>query len=257
MEERADLASMQVPQDAQEQRDLLRALINVRPPEPVSDEFLQVQDAYLAERLAERGVVRLEELEPVGAACNSQIAPNVAERLYLWRGDITTLAADAIVNAANAQMLGCFVPGHHCIDNAIHTFAGVQQRLACARLMHEQGHEEPTGNAKLTPGFNLPARFVLHTVGPIVYGMAPSARDEWGLRSSYRSCLQAATQAGCASVALCCVSTGVFHYPNDAAARVAVEEVINHLRTVDSNLRVVFNVFLQKDELIYHDLLFA
>ncbi len=257
MAERPDLASVHVPQDARGQRELLRALINVRPPEPVTDEFLAVQDAYLAERLSERGVMRLEELVPVGEARAPQIEPDVAERLYLWRGDITTLATDAIVNAANARMLGCFVPGHHCIDNAIHTFAGVQLRRSCAKLMWDQGHEEPTGSVKVTPGFNLPARYVLHTVGPIVYGKEPTARDQWGLRSAYRSCLEAATQTGCSSVAFCCVSTGVFHYPNDAAARVAIEEVTNHLRTVDASLRVVFNVFLEKDERIYHDLLFA
>lgn len=258
MDERDDMAGVHVPDDAQEQRDLLRALMNVRPPEPIGDEFLQVQDAYLAERLSQRGVVRLEDLAPVGMANVAVgVEAGLADRLYLWRGDITTLATDAIVNAANSQMLGCFVPGHHCIDNAIHTFAGVQLRRACAELMWDQGHDEPTGSVKVTPGFNLPARYVLHTVGPIVYGKEPTARDQWGLRSSYRSCLEAATQLGCASIALCCVSTGVFHYPNDAAARVAFEEMRHHLLRVDSGLRVVFNVFLEKDERIYRDLLFG
>ena len=247
--ERPDLADVQVPADAQTQRDLLRALMNVRPPEPVSDEFLQVQDAYLAGRLAERGVTRLEDLEPVPDALGNDSA------LYLWRGDITTLAVDAIVNAANSQLLGCFVPGHHCIDNAIHTFAGVQLRRACAELMWEQGHEEPTGSAKITSGYNLPAKHVVHTVGPIVYGPRPTAQDELALRSCYRSCLDEAAAARCQSIAFCCVSTGVFHYPNELAARVALDEVRRWLASARSGMQVVFNVFLQKDEQIYRELI--
>lgn len=239
MEERNDLAGLGVPADEEGQRELLRALFNVRMPEPVSAEFLSVQDAYLQGRLEERGVTELELDAPI----------------TLWRGDITTLKVDAIVNAANSQLLGCFVPGHHCIDNAIHTFAGVQLRLACNELMRAQGHEEPTGQAKLTGGFNLPAAHVIHTVGPIVYGPAPAPRDELALRSVYRSCLEAAEQAGCASIAFCCVSTGVFHYPNEAAARVAVDEVRSYLQQTGSDLRVVFNVFLERDERIYRELL--
>ena len=237
--ERTDLNGVGVPSDAEGQRELLRALLNVRMPEPVDEEFLRVQDSYLQERARERGIVRLALDEPIS----------------LWRGDITTLAVDAIVNAANSQMLGCFVPGHHCIDNAIHTFAGVQLRLACAQLMRAQGHEEPTGAAKVTPGFNLPAKHVIHTVGPIVYGAAPTPRDELNLRSAYRSCLRAAEEANCASIAFCCISTGVFHYPNEAAARVAIEEVRSHLEATGSNLRVIFNVFLERDERIYRELL--
>jgi O-acetyl-ADP-ribose deacetylase (regulator of RNase III) len=241
--ERGDLTNVVVPADADEQRSLLRALFNVRPPERVSDEFLEVQDAYLRERARERGIVRLCDLDPV--------CPGV----YLWQGDITTLAADAIVNAANSRLLGCFVPGHHCIDNAIHSFAGVQLRLACAKIMRDQGHDEPTGSAKLTSGFNLPARHVIHTVGPIVYGARPTARDELALRSCYRSCLEAADEARCSSVALCCVSTGVFRYPNEEAAQVAVEAVRDYRDSTGSHLQVVFNVFLDKDEAIYRSLL--
>lgn len=243
--ERRDLAQAEIPPDVDGQRALLRALMNVRPAEPVSDEFISVQDEYLRERARERGITNVAEIP--GAVDGNQ--------LLLWRGDITCLAADAIVNAANAQMLGCFVPGHHCIDNAIHTFAGVQLRLRCAELMRAQGHGEPTGSAKLTPAFNLPSRYVLHTVGPIVYGPRPTSRDEFALRSSYRSCLQAAEKAGCESLALCCVSTGVFHYPNADAARVAVSEVRDFLHERDSKMRVVFNVFLERDERIYQQLL--
>lgn len=244
LRERPDLTGVQVPCGQDGQRDLLRALMNVRPAEPVSEEFCEVQDAYLTDRLAERGVVRMKDLTPVGVGA-------YGDQLFLWQGDITTLAVDAIVNAANSQMLGCFVPGHHCIDNAIHTFAGVQLRLACAELMRAQGHEEPTGSAKITPGFNLPAAHVIHTVGPIVYGPVPTARDELALRSSYRSCLETADAAGCASIAFCCISTGVFHYPNESAARVAIDEVRMYLSRTGSPMRVVFNVFLDKDHDIY------
>ena len=243
--ERLDLAGAQIPVDEDEQRAFLRALINVRPPEPIGDEFLGVQDAYLQERLAERGVVHLSDLEPASKD----------DRLLLWRGDITRLAVDAIVNAANSQLLGCFVPGHHCIDNAIHTFAGIQLRLACAELMRAQGHEEGTGLAKVTPGFNLPATYVIHTVGPIVYGPAPTARDELALRSSYHNCLAAADAAGCASLAFCCISTGVFRYPYEEAAGVAVDEVQSYLDETGSSMRVVFNVFLERDETVYRGLL--
>jgi len=247
--ERPDLVDVRIPADEESQRDLLRALMNVRPPEPVEDEFLGVQDAYLKERLVERGVTRLEDLDPVPSESDAGAA------LYLWRGDITTLAVDAIVNAANSRMLGCFVPGHHCIDNAIHTFAGVQLRRACAELMWAQGHEEPTGSAKITLGYNLPAKYVVHTVGPIVYGPRPTAQDELALRSSYRNCLDAAYAEGCESIAFCCISTGVFHYPNELAARAAVDEVRTWLDRTGASMKVVFNVFLQKDEQIYRELL--
>lgn len=246
--ERNDLKGVEMPRDANEQRALLRGLLNVRPPEPAREEFLRVQDAYLHKRIQEMGVTRIEELRPVSKK-------GYGDQLYLWRGDITTLATDAIVNAANSQMLGCFVPGHHCIDNAIHTFAGVQLRRACAEAMWAQGHEEPTGSAKITPAFNLPSKFVVHTVGPIVFGPAPTARDELALRSSYRSCLEAAEEAECASIAFCCVSTGVFHYPNEQAAHVAIDEVCRYFDKTGSSMRVVFNVFLERDEKIYQSLL--
>lgn len=248
LDERGEWDHVRMPVDADGQRELLRALFNIRPPQPIDQEFLSIQDAYLGERIRERGIRQVSELEPPRGTADG-------ERIVLWRGDITTLAVDAIVNAANSQLLGCFVPGHHCIDNAIHTFAGVQLRLECARIMREQGHEEPTGQAKITPGFNLPAKHVVHTVGPIVYGRTPSARDELLLRSSYRSCLEVADQAGCESLALCCVSTGVFHYPNELAARVALDEVRAYVSEARSNLLVVFNVFLEQDEHIYQKLL--
>ena len=239
-----------VPADAEGQRELLRALMNVRPPAPVPADILGIQDAYLAQRLAERGGA-------VDAAALSPIDPAdpVLSRVALWQGDITRLAADAIMNAANSQMLGCFVPGHHCIDNAIHTFAGMQLRLACAQLMDAQGHEEPTGQVKVTPGFNLPARYVFHTVGPIVAGGRPGPRDRARLQSSYLSCLAAATGRGCRTLACCCLSTGVFGYPAREAAGVAVDTVLAYLTDTDRDLKVIFDVFLPSDRRIYEELL--
>ena len=175
----------------------------------------------------------------------------------VWRGDITTLDADAIVNAANSQMLGCFVPNHRCIDNAIHTYAGIQLRLACKRIMDEQGHEEPTGAAKLTPGFNLPAVHVLQTVGPIVPTGIPSAHDRELLASCYRSCLELGAAHDLRSVAFCCISTGEFRYPNREAAQVAINTVraFKSEQPNHSQMKVIFNVFKPVDEQIYRDLL--
>lgn len=232
----------EVPASPHEQRLLLRALFNLRPPEPASEELLSVQDAYLRQRTHEKGITRLDDLSPI------------AEGLYLWRGDITTLAVDAIVNAANSQMLGCFVPNHGCIDNAIHSFAGVQLRLACAEQMAVQGHEEPTGSAKLTPGFNLPAAHVIHTVGPIV-GARVTPHDRAALASCYRACLELAEDRGLRSIAFCCISTGEFHYPNDEAARVAIDSVRSFRHEHNSDMEVVFNVFKPMDEAIYRNIL--
>ena len=192
----------------------------------------------------ERGVVDVETIPCVAAH----------PKLALWQGDITRLNADAIVNAANSQLLGCFVPGHHCIDNAIHSAAGLQLREACAALMREQGHEEPTGGAKITRGYNLPAKYVLHTVGPIVHG-AVTERDRALLASCYRSCLRLAEEHGLQTVAFCCISTGVFHFPNEAAAEIAVATVNEWLETARHLRKVVFNVFLEKDLHIYRRIL--
>ena len=201
--------TMALPGDEAAQRRLLRALCNVREPVPAPADFLAVQDAYLQEETRRKGVTdaaRIPEAEP---------------GIRLWRGDITTLRCDSIVNAANSALLGCFVPCHGCIDNAIHTYAGVQLRLACAELMAAQGHPEPAGRAKITPAFNLPSRYVLHTVGPIVRNR-PTARDEALLAACYRSCLALAAAHGARSVAFCCISTGEFHFPSAWAAQIAV-----------------------------------
>ncbi len=231
-----------IPADAQQQKLLLRALFNVRMPKPCSQHFLDVQDAYLQEETRQKGITDVSDLTPV------------QDGIYIWQGDITTLRCGAIVNAANSQMLGCFYPNHGCIDNAIHTYAGVQLRAACAKLMQQQGYEEETGKAKLTPAFNLPCDYVLHTVGPIV-GAWLTASDRELLASCYRSCLELAEKSGIKSVAFCCISTGEFHFPNDKAAQIAVRAVKEYREQTHSKIEVIFNVFKAIDLQIYQNLL--
>lgn len=234
----------EIPPSDKQQKMLLRSLMNVRPPRPISEGFLAVQDEYLQEELRQRGITDLADLTPIG------------EGIYLWQGDITTLRCDAIVNAANSQLLGCFCPCHGCIDNCIHTYAGVQLRLECARLMKRQGREEETGRAKITRAYNLPCKYILHTVGPIIQGRL-TKRDEELLASCYRSCLELAVQNGVDSIAFCCISTGEFHFPNDRAAEIAVQTVRKFIQEKKSGIKVIFNVFKDLDYKIYRNLLGA
>lgn len=242
IKENTEYSGLQIPADCGEQKRLLRALMNVRRPKAISQRFLQTQNEYLQTELAQKGITDLSELEPVCAG------------IYLWQGDITTLHCDAIVNAANSGMTGCYVPNHRCIDNCIHSFSGVQLRLECAEIMERQGHEEPTGQAKITPAFNLPCRYILHTVGPIVSGK-PTEQDRRLLASCYRSCLELAAENGLESVAFCCISTGEFHYPNQEAAEIAVHEVKSFLEQQTSVKKIIFNVFKDLDREIYQSLL--
>lgn len=234
---------LEVPSNPQEKRRLLRGLMNVRPPRPVSKDFLDIQDAYLQGERDRWGAVSITEAEKTGH-----------ERLYIWQGDITRLATDAIVNAANSAMLGCFIPCHGCIDNAIHSAAGVQLRLACHDLMQKQGEPEPTGTAKLTKGFNLPAKYVLHTVGPIINGLL-TMPDRKLLAKCYFSCLALATQYRMESIAFCCISTGEFHFPQQAAAEIAVQTVADYLAENSFPKKVIFNVFKDSDYGIYKRIL--
>ena len=240
--ENRQYAELPVPLDTAQQKRLLRALFNVRPPIPCDAEFLQVQDEYLREETRQKGVTDFAALTP--------IRPDI----YLWQGDITTLKCDAIVNAANSQMLGCFCPNHGCIDNAIHTFSGVRLRLKCAEIMQKQGKNEETGNAKITPAYNLPCKYILHTVGPIVTGELTAGDCEL-LRSCYRSCLALADEYKLNSVAFCCISTGEFHFPNDKGAKIAIETVGEYKKLTNSKIKVIFNVFKKSDYEIYRELL--
>lgn len=237
-------ARAEIPDDGYSQKRLLRGLLNVREPGEADGEFLRVQDEYLGEELRLKGITDIADLSPV--------APGI----YLWLGDITTLKCDGIVNAANSQMLGCFCPNHGCIDNAIHTFAGVQLRRECAEIMKAQGRAEPTGGAKITRGYNLPCKYVLHTVGPIVYGKLTEKHGRL-LKSCYRSCLALADKNGLESLAFCCISTGEFHFPNERAAGIAVQTVREYKMETESKIKIIFNVFKEQDYEIYARLLGA
>lgn len=242
LQENAYCQNQKIPEGDREQRQLLRGLMNIRPPKKIGREFLKVQDAYLQAETAAKGITRLEDLNPV------------SDGIYLWQGDITTLCCDAIVNAANSGMTGCYVPNHRCIDNCIHTFSGIQLRIACGEMMDMQGHEEETGRAKITKAYNLPCRYILHTVGPVVSGPL-TKRDCDALAGCYRSCLELAAQNHLESVAFCCISTGEFHFPNDRAAQIATGTVKEFMQKETSVKKVVFNVFRDLDREIYGRLL--
>jgi len=242
LEEQSASQKAAIPYGSDEQKRLLRSLMNIRRPSPVSEEFIRVQDEYLQEENRSRGIVALSDLEPIQT------------EIYLWRGDITRLACGAIVNAANSGMTGCYQPCHNCIDNCIHTYAGVQLRNYCNGLMEKQGYEEPMGRAKLTPAFNLPCKYVIHTVGPIVQGKLTPLHCRQ-LASCYRSCLELADQNQIRSIAFCCISTGVFMFPNKEAAEIAVQTVKDYKAETDSRIEVIFNVFQEFDEQIYRALL--
>lgn len=229
---------MQIPKKSEEQKTLLRALMNVRMPGELSEEFLRIQDTYLAEENAGRGIVTLAEIQ------------ELSTDLYLWKGDITRLQVGAIVNAANSGMTGCYQPCHNCIDNCIHTYAGIELRNYCNDIMQRQGYAEPTGQAKITPAFNLPCDYVIHTVGPIVRGKL-TVEHESLLMSCYESCLRIAEENNLESIAFCCISTGVFMFPNEKAAELAIQTVKQYKDRTKSKIKVIFNVFKEEDERIY------
>lgn len=230
-----------IPGAAVEQKKLLRSLMNIRLAAPVTEEFERIQDEYLQEVNKDRGFVDLNDLE---------------ERetdIYVWQGDITRLRVGAIVNAANSGMTGCYQPCHACIDNCIHTYSGIQLRNYCQKLIDEQGYEKPAGRAKITPAFNLPCDYVIHTVGPIVYGELTEEHERL-LVSCYESCLRTADENGVSSIAFCCISTGVFRFPNERAAEIAVDTVRKYKEETCSNIKIIFNVFKNLDRVIYEEL---
>ena len=233
-----------IPSGEPDQKNLLRALMNVRPPEPLSEEVLAVQDEYLSEENLKSGITDPAALKPC------RLSPQIC----LWQGDITTLKADAIVNAANSGMTGCYQPLHGCIDNIIGSKAGIRLRLRCSCIMREQGYPEPAGRAKITPGYCLPCRYIIHTVGPIVEGQLTQEHERL-LASCYRSCLELAEENRLNSIAFCCISTGVFMFPNQRAAEIAVQTVKAWLDETGSGMKVIFNVFKDIDRKIYDRLL--
>ena len=241
LSERSEWNDLAIPTDELEQFRLYRSLVNIRPAGKASAEYLKAEDEFLQKLTAQKGITDIAGLQPV------------EKNIYLWKGDITTLKCGAIVNAANSGMTGCYHPCHNCIDNCIHTFAGVRLRLKCAEIIKAQGHEEPTGTAKITPAYNLPCQYVIHTVGPIVQDGLTQKHCNL-LKSCYQNCLELAVQSGVKSIAFCCISTGVFGFPQDKAAEIAVQTVREFLLTND--IEVIFNVFTEKDFDIYKRLLF-
>ena len=244
IEERPQYKSLLLTNDYQELRQLLRALMNTRQPAPLDEEFLHIQDSFLSQERQNKQLTSASDIP----SCRKN------PRLAIWRGDITALEIDAIVNAANSSLLGCFIPCHNCIDNAIHSAAGLQLREECQRLIAAQGHQEEPGQAKITSGYNLPAAYIIHTVGPIVEG-EPTEQDQQLLGSCYRSCLAIAQQKQLHEIAFCCISTGVFNFPQTTAAKIAVATVSEYLSSADYPQRVIFDVFTDQDEQIYRQLL--
>ncbi len=240
LSERQDIKTITIPESEQDKFNLYRSLVNIRPAAIADVGFLETEDSFLKELTEQKGVTDIKDLTPI------------ENSIYLWQGDITTLKCGAIVNAANSGMTGCYQPCHSCIDNCIHTFAGIRLRHKCSQIMEKQGYEEPTGKAKITPSYNLPCDYVIHTVGPIVSGTLTDTHKEL-LKSSYLSCLELAVQNGISSIAFCCISTGVFGFPQKEAAEIAVNTVREFLKT--HKIEVIFNVFKDDDYQIYQYLL--
>ena len=250
---------LKTPEDTEGKKQILRSLMNIRMPKALPARVLAVQDEYLRERNRENGILRLSDIPTIADQGSGHA---FADKISIWQGDITRLAIDAIVNAANSQMLGCFVPMHTCIDNCIHTFAGVQLRAECKRqidaLREKYGpdYEQPTAMPMLTDGFNLPAKKVVHIVGPIVQGKLTKTLEQ-DLADCYANTLDMCMQNGIRSVAFCCISTGVFSFPNDRAAKIAADTVTKWLaKNPDAMERIIFNVFKEKDKAYYEEELF-
>ena len=239
--------NIEIPDNVWDKKVLLRSLMNVRIPAPVSDEFLKVQDEYLSDETKSKSLTSVEDISEVKGS------------IMLWQGDITTLKVDAIVNAANSKLLGCFIPMHNCIDNVIHSAAGIQLRNECDEIMKAQGMDEEIGNAKITGAYNLPSKFVIHTVGPAIpKGSKPSKKDCDLLASCYRSCLSIADENNLESIAFCSISTGLFNFPQRQAAEIAVDTVQDYLSSAETGLKhVIFDVFSESTYSIYKDLLFG
>ena len=235
------------PDDVEGKKSLLRSLMNVRPPLSASSEFLQVQDEFLTNETLSKNLTSAEDITEVKG------------KLALWQGDIITLKVDAIVNAANSKLLGCFIPLHNCIDNVIHSAAGIQLRQECSKIMQKQGHDEEVGKAKITSAYNLPSKYIIHTVGPAIpYGREPCDEDCEKLASCYRSCLELASKNGLKSIAFCSISTGVFNFPQRKAAKIAIRTVEDYLNENETSLeKVIFDVFSDDSYMIYKNLLFG
>lgn len=244
IKEKKELDSIKIPSSFDEKRKLFRALMNIRSPGTISKKFIEIQNNFLSEEAKVKGIVELSAIAEY---------PNL-KKISLWKGDITTLKVDGIVNAANSQMLGCFIPNHSCIDNAIHSSAGIQLREECNNITKKQGFLEPVGLAKITKSYNLPCKYVLHTVGPNITEYL-TEKNCLELASSYKSCFNLATMKNLESLAFCCVSTGEYGFPKEIAAKIATSTIIDLLKTPNSFKRIIFNVFTDEDYEIYSKIL--
>ena len=251
--------NLDIPKNIEDKKVLLRSLMNIRPPKEIAEEFLRVQDEYLTERAKQKGIVYLKDIKTVNESINSKY--QYSNKISVWQGDITSLACDAIVNAANGRMLGCFVPMHICIDNCIHTFAGVQLRYECNKIMNEFRkeygieYEQPTSVPIITDGYNLPAKKIIHVAGPVVTGKLTKSLEQ-DLKNCYKNILDICLKNSLRSVAFCCISTGVFRFPNERAAEVAVETVTKWLKQNENKIdKIIFNVFKQEDKYCYEKIL--
>lgn len=242
LQENNDYMGISIPQETIKQKNLLRSLMNIRAPKEISKEFLKVQDEYLKQVNVEKGIITLDDIQ------------EKEQGIYIYKGDITRLKVDAIVNAANSSMTGCYIPCHNCIDNCIHSYAGIELRNYCDDLIKKQGHLELTGKAKITPAFNLPCKYIIHTVGPIVNSALAKEHEDL-LRLCYESCLEIAEKNNLDSIAFCCISTGVFHFPNRKAAEIAIKTIKRYKKEENLKIKVIFNVFKDEDEQIYEQLL--
>lgn len=259
-EESLEYKNLKTRAGVEDKKVLLRSLMNVRQPKETSGEILKIQDEYLTERNKEKGIVYLKDIKTIKETVNSKHP--YSNKISVWQGDITNLSCDAIVNAANSQMLGCFVPMHTCIDNCIHTFAGVQLRYECNKIMNEfrkkygDDYEQPTAIPIITDGYNLPTKKVIHVAGPIVTGILTQTNIE-DLQNCYKNILDMCLENNLKSVAFCCISTGVFSFPNKKAAGIAVDTVTSWLKQNENKIdRIIFNVFKSEDKLFYEQLLF-
>lgn len=245
--ENKEIQIQDIPSDYIEKRKLLRALMNVRGPWPIDDHMLKIQDELLLEERKEKEIIDPYDLTTVSDNFKTSKIP-FSEKLVLWQGDITCISTDAIVNAANLKMLGCFVPLHRCIDNAIHSASGIQLRLECNEIIEKQSFDEPTGTAKITKAYNLPSKYILHTVGPIIYDDLSEEACKL-LANCYISCLDIAKEYyDIKTIAFCCISTGEFRFPKDIASKIAVETVTNWLKSNPNKFdRIIFNVFTRED----------
>lgn len=239
--------NIEIPDNIIQKKNMLRSLMNIRPAIPINEEFLEVQDEYLTNEILSKNLVEVDDINEFKG------------KLMLWQGDITDLKVDAIVNAANSKLLGCFIPLHNCIDNVIHSASGIQLRLECDKIMKAQNKDEEIGKAKITDAYNLASNYVIHTVGPAIpQNSKPDELDCKRLESCYSSCLEIANQYNLKSIAFCCISTGVFNFPQKMAAEIAIKTVKEYLKSNETSLEhVIFNVFVDEDYFIYKNLLFG